>query len=252
MNNSLSLNTLKQDVPAIFATSPSPKLSNKYSFVPTVEVLEKFNMDGWNIMEARQLGRNQFGAHQVRLSNRDFKQVGDSIVQAIISNSHDGTRQFTVGAGLYRLVCSNGLTIPSSVSDELTVRHKGIQMDDIRRITDEFAKRIPVIDKSVKKFQETILTESEVKDFVNQAAMIRWASGSIPSFNMNSMLEPQRDGDNGNSMWKVFNRVQEKFVRGGESYRNQRGRQVTMRNLKSFDTVNRINTKLWELADSFC
>jgi hypothetical protein len=104
----------------------------------------------------------------------------------------------------------------------------------------------------VEKFQTRELSDSQVVDFVNQSAIIRWSSGSIPTFNMESFLEPQRDGDVGNTMWKVFNRVQEKFVRGGEVTRNGRGRQGTMRSLKSFDTVNRINTKLWELADSFC
>jgi hypothetical protein len=138
------------------------------------------------------------------------------------------------------------------VADEITIRHKGIEMGEIRRITDQFAERLPLITKSVEKFQTRELSDSQVVDFVNQSAIIRWSSGSIPTFNMESFLEPQRDGDVGNTMWKVFNRVQEKFVRGGEVTRNGRGRQGTMRSLKSFDTVNRINTKLWELADSFC
>jgi hypothetical protein len=125
-------------------------------------------------------------------------------------------------------------------------------MGEVRRITDQFAERLPLITNSVNKFQTRELSDTEVVDFVNQSAIIRWASGSIPTFNMGSFLEPQRDGDVGNTMWKVFNRVQEKFVRGGEVTRNQRGRQGTMRSLRSFDTVNRINTKLWELADSFC
>lgn len=252
MIHSLSTTNLKEAAPAIFASSYSPKLSDKYSFVPTMEIIEKFESEGWKVMSANQLGKGQFNPHQVRMGNGQLAQVGDSVLQAIVQNSHNGTRQLTIGAGLYRLVCSNGLTIPTSVADEITIRHKGIDMGEVRRITDQFAERLPLITKSVDKFQTRELSENEVVDFVNQSAMIRWASGSIPSFNMDSFLEPQRDGDVGNTMWKVFNRVQEKFVRGGEVTRNQRGRQGTMRTLKSFDTVNRINTKLWELADSFC
>jgi protein involved in sex pheromone biosynthesis len=65
-------------------------------------------------------------------------------------------------------------------------------------------------------------------------------------------LRPERDGDVGNSVWKTFNVIQEKFVRGGMKYNSKKGRVVSMRELKNFYNINKVNTGLWELAESYC
>jgi len=44
----LNFETLKSQVPAIFTTSPSPKMSDKYTFVPTMDILENFEQEGNN------------------------------------------------------------------------------------------------------------------------------------------------------------------------------------------------------------
>ena len=40
----LSIQTLQEIAPSVFATSPDPKMSNKYTFVPTIEVVENFDI----------------------------------------------------------------------------------------------------------------------------------------------------------------------------------------------------------------
>jgi hypothetical protein len=72
------------------------------------------------------------------------------------------------------------------------------------------------------------------------------------NFNMERLLVPERVADMGNSVWKTFNVLQEKFVRGGTKYRTPRGRSMSMKELKDFQVINRINTGLWELAESYC
>ena len=248
----LDLSQIKSFAPAVFATTPSTKMSNKYSFIPTVDVLELFDQEGWKVSEARQSGKGIHNSHQLRMSHGELPKVGDSLVQAIIKNSHDGSRQLTIGAGLYRLVCSNGLTVPQSVADEFTIRHKNINIGEIRRITDEFAKRLPVLTTSVEKFQSKILTEGESRDFMTRATMLRWENNSVPTFNLETLLKPLRVEDEGNSLWKVFNVAQEKLVRGGDQYRTVGGRNSRVRSLSNFNVVNKINTKLWELADTYC
>jgi hypothetical protein len=125
-------------------------------------------------------------------------------------------------------------------------------MGDVRRITDQFATTLPLLQHKVEMFESKMMTESESVDFVNKATMLRWNSGSLPKIDVESWLNPLRQGDQEPTMWKVFNRVQEKFVRGGEQVQNQKGRYIKMRELKNFDVVNRINTDLWELAESYC
>lgn len=251
MIQTLTPTLIREIAPSVFSTDFSNKLSDKYSFVPTFELLENFEREGWTVSQVNQLGRGGHGAHQIRMTNAELPKVGDSLFQAIIKNSHNGTKALTIGAGLYRLVCSNGLTIPTSLAQQFTIRHKNVNMDDVRRITDDLAKQLPIISNSVKSFENREMKSFEAQEFMTKAMMLRWEKGSIPKMDINKMLEPKREGDVGNSLWKVFNVAQEKLTRGGEQYQTQRGRFSMVRELKNFDRVNSINTKLWEMAESY-
>jgi hypothetical protein len=248
----LSIETLQEVAPSVFATSPSPKMSNKYTFVPTIEVVENFDREGWKVYSAKQVGKGNYAQHELRLRNGELPQVGDSLIEAVIRNSHNGISSFSVSSGLYRLVCSNGLTVPTSVADAISVRHMNFDLGMVREITDQFAERLPVIQRSVGKMESTFLSEGQLVDFVNKSAMIRWEKGSIPKFKLEDFLRPERDGDVGNSVWKTFNVIQEKFVRGGMKYNSKKGRVVSMRELKNFYNINKVNTGLWELAETYC
>lgn len=249
----IQLQTLRQQTPSVFATSPDPRMSSKYTFVPTIEILENFEQEGWQVYSAKQVGRGLYGNHEIRLRNGQLPQVGDSLVEAVIRNSHNGMSTFSVSAGLYRLVCSNGLTVPTSVASALTIKHMRVDMGVVRQITDEFADRLPLIQRSVGKMESTSIDQAKTVDMVNKATLIRWEKGSIPNtLNIENLLKPERDGDVGNTVWKVFNVIQEKFVRGGTQYVSNRGRNVTMKKLENFQKVNKINTSLWELAESYC
>lgn len=249
----LNFETLKSEVPAIFTTSPSPKMSGRYTFVPTMDILSNFEQEGWKVYSARQTGRSQFATHEVRLRNGELPAVGDSLIEAIIRNSHNGLTTFSVSSGLHRLVCSNGLTVPTSLAEQFNIRHQNFDLSEVRRLTDSFASRLPIIQKSLVKMENRELTMDEKVGFVKGAAAIRWKEGNIPSkMSIEEILNPLRDEDTGNSVWKVFNVVQEKMVRGGVGYRSDRGRLTTMRELKNISVVNNVNTKLWELAESYC
>ena len=144
MSAIITLDQLKETTPSVFATTPSNKVSSRYSFVPTFELLEKFMDEGWVISSANQMGGGLHGRHQVRLRNGDLPKVGDTLVEAIINNSHNGTSLFSVSAGLHRLVCSNGLTVPTSISEAFKLRHTSIDGSEVRKFTEEFAERLPM------------------------------------------------------------------------------------------------------------
>ena len=249
----LNFETLKTQAPAIFTTSPSPKMSNKYAFVPTMDILGNFQQEGWQVYSAKQTGRSQFATHEIRLRNGELPAVGDSLIEAVIRNSHNGLTTFSVSSGLHRLVCSNGLTVPTSLAEQFNIRHQNFDLGEVRRLTDSFASRLPIIQESLNKMENRELTMDEKVGFVKGAASIRWREGNMPStMSIEEILNPMRDGDIGNSLWKVFNVVQEKMVRGGFEYRSGRGRLTTMRELKNISVVNNVNTKLWELAETYC
>jgi len=246
----INLETLKQTVPAIFATQPSSKMSSKYSFVPTVDIMENFQREGWELSRATQMGKGMYGLHELRFRNGELPKVGDTLVEAIIRNSHNGMTTFSVSAGLHRLVCSNGLTVPTSVADRFNLKHKNFDLDEVKRLTESFASRLPKIQTSVEKMMEKQLNDGEKMVFVQKAVDIRWKKGSVPSsLKLDTLLSPNRDDDNGNSLWQVFNVVQEKFVRGGVNYTSNSGKRTGLRGLNNIVAINEVNTKLWELAE---
>lgn len=246
-----TLNQLKLNVPSIFATSASPKMSDKYVFVPTIDILENFEREGWEIASAKQTGLGLHGVHEIRLRNGELPKVGDTLVEAIIRNSHNGMTTLGVSAGLHRLVCSNGLTVPTALADSFNVRHQRFDLDDVKRLTESFAGKLPKIERSVNRMMRHEMTIDEKIDFVRKSAEIRFSKEKILNdLEIVGLLTPNRVEDEGDDMWKVFNVVQEKFVRGGMNYLSSKGQRTKLKGLQNIIAVNRVNTKLWELAES--
>lgn len=249
----MNIEQLKQITPAVFATSPSTKMSDKYVFVPTLDIVEKFEKEGWTVATAKQTGKTIHGVHELRLRNGSLPQVGDSIVEAIIRNSHNGQATFSVSAGLHRLVCSNGLTVPTSLSESFNIRHQRFDIQDVKSLTESFAERLPVIQGSVERMMNRELTMKEKIEFIKKAINVRWKSGSVPtSLDVMSIVHPRREEDNKNDLWTVFNVIQENFTQGGLKYTTDKGRNTELKGLKSIMAVHNVNTKLWELAAEIC
>lgn len=246
----ITLEQLKLTAPSIFSTSASPKMSDRYVFVPTENILENFQREGWEIASAKQTGSGMYGVHEIRLRNGELPKVGDTLVEAIIRNSHNGMTTLGVSAGLHRLVCSNGLTVPTALAESFNVRHQRFDLDDVKRLTESFAGKLPKIEKSVNRMMEREMTTDEKIDFVRKSAEIRFSKEKVLSdMEIVGLLTPNRMEDEGNDLWKIFNVVQEKFVRGGMEYSSPKGRRTKLRSLQNIMAVNQVNTKLWELAE---
>lgn len=248
----MTIQEIKNIAPAVFSTSADPRMSNKYTFVPTMDIMENFVNQGWELSSVKQNGKGQFSTHELRFRNGELPAVGDTLVEAIIRNSHNGMTTLNVGAGLYRLVCSNGLTVPTSTAEQFNIRHMGFDSDEVKRLTESFAQKLPMIQSSVDKMMDRMMTEGEMIDFAKSASIIKWGMGEVPvSLNFETLITPNRIEDAKNNLWTTFNVVQEKFVRGGVEYKTNKGRNTSLKGLKNIMTTNTMNTKLWELAETF-
>jgi hypothetical protein len=247
----MTIQDIKLIAPSVFATNPSSKMSNKYSFVPTIELMENFEREGWTLSSVRQSGKGIHSVHELRYRNGELPSVGDTLPEAIIRNSHDGSCALSVSAGLFRLCCSNGLTVPTSTAEQFTVRHMGFDSDEVKRLTESFAKKLPLIQNSVDKMMDRMLTEGEKIEFAKNASIIKWGMGSVPStLNLEQLITPQRIEDNKDDLWTTFNVIQEKFIRGGVDYKSNSGRKTSLKGLKNIMASNQMNTKLWTLAET--
>lgn len=246
----MTIQEIKLIAPSVFATSPSSKMSNKYSFVPTIELMENFEREGWVLSSVRQSGKGIHSVHELRYRNGQLPSVGDTLPEAIIRNSHDGSCALSVSAGLFRLCCSNGLTVPTSTAEQFTVRHMGFDSDEVKKLTESFSKKLPLIQNSFDKMMDRMMTEGEKIQFAKDASIIKWGMGSVPFVDYEELITPQRTGDNDDNLWTTFNIVQEKFVKGGLEYRSQTGKKTSLKGLKNIMATNTMNTKLWTLAET--
>jgi hypothetical protein len=246
----ITLDQIKKETPSVFATQAAPTVSNQYVFVPTMDILENFQNEGWEITSVRQTGKGNYGTHEVRLRNGELPKVGDTLVEAIIRNSHNGTSALNVSAGLYRLACSNGLTIPTSTVESFKVKHQRFDFDDVKRLTDSFASKLPKIEMSVSRMMEKELSTDEKIDFLRKSTEIRFGYDKVLNdLETVGLLSPNRKEDEGDDLWRIFNVVQEKFVRGGVEMSTSKGRKTKLRSLQNIMVLNKVNTKLWELAE---
>lgn len=241
----ISLNSLRERVPAIFTKTPSPKVSDRYSFADSEYYLQKFIDANWTIHSARQVSKSEYAPHQVILRNNDIATVGDLLPQLMFTNSHNGIKKMTIDTGIYRLVCSNGLVVPTSITQSLSIKHLDLGDSTTDTIVNSFYEKVPIIMNSIDRMRNKILTDDEIDNFTYNALQIRFTNAV--GININDVVKPLRLEDNSDDLWTVFNVVQEKLIRGGIQLPSKR----RSRPINNFVNDNNINTKLWELAEQY-
>jgi len=242
---SISLDSLRTRVPAIFTKTPSPKVSNRYSFADSEYYLQKFIDADWTIHSARQVSKSEYAPHQVILRNNDIATVGDLLPQLIFTNSHNGIKKMTMDTGIYRLVCSNGLVVPTSITQSLSIKHIDLGDSTTDTIVNSFYEKIPIIMNNIDRMRNKILTNDEIDNFTYNALQIRFINAV--GININDVVKPSRIEDYSDDLWTVFNVVQEKLIRGGIQLPSKRHSKP----INNFVNDNDINTKLWQLAEQY-
>ena len=104
-----------QTAPSVFATQAHHETSDKYGFIPTIQVVDALRSHGWMPVDATQknvrtLDKRDFTKHLVRFRRlgNDIV-VGDSVVELLLTNSHDRSSSFNLHAGIFRMACANGM-----------------------------------------------------------------------------------------------------------------------------------------------
>ena len=255
----LDNNQLFRAAPSIFSQSADENRSERYRFVPTIDVLESLRGEGFfpvGVSASRSLTEDgkAFTKHHIRLRREvdlgtKLAQVGQVIPELALTNSHNGTSGFILDAALHRLVCSNGLICESS-QGALRFRHTG--SDDLAgRIIDgaySIVEDFPRIADKVEEWSGIELNEGRRLAYAKAALPLRFdeESGVRPEH----LLTPRRYGDRKPDAFTVFNVVQEAIIKGGLYTGRKNGRRQTTRKVTSVDRDLKLNRSLWILMDS--
>jgi hypothetical protein len=281
----LTIDALRHFAPSAFATEAHESRSARYTYIPTSEVIAGLMREGFQPFMATQsrsriAGKSEFTKHMIRFRHPDsfakIQRVGDSVPEVVLVNSHDGTSAYKLSAGLFRLVCSNGLMVADSTVEMLSVMHKGNIVDQV--IEGSF-QIVSQSEKSLEKSEEwnrLALTAGEQGAFADAARELRFADneGAIATpITAAQLLAPRRAEDaNGpvswrgelarsgpkQDLWHTLNVVQENVIKGGlhgfqQTTDKQTGRRtarrVTTREVKGIDQDVKLNRALWMLAE---
>jgi len=260
----LTMSDIKTICPAVSTPSPSPELrktlgiTDRYVHVPTTQVIEDIQKLGWNPIQACQVNarkRKGYQRHMIKFVNPDFMVEGrDEYPELLLSNSHDGTTSFTLDVGIFRLICSNGMVIKTQDFGSMKVRHYGYDFEAIKSAVTELMQSIPGYLKQVEEMKQQKLEKDQMLDFARKAAMLRFAKTNEESIekivDLTDFLESTRQEDEGDGLWEVFNRIQEKVVNGKFQYAFGK-KERKARPVKGFKQQVKLNQDLWELASSY-
>jgi hypothetical protein len=179
---------------------------------------------------------------------------GDTVFpQILLTNSSDGKNAFTFRAGLFRLVCENGLVISTQDFANMRIRHYGYKFEDLKATITNIVEKLPLTVASMNKFKQIQLNKKQIIKLAKEALNIRFGEVEMNRITVdwNEFVKPTRREDEGTDLWSVFNVVQEKVLEGDFNYvAGNRSRKA--RKIKNFNQDMELNSKLYELATTYC
>lgn len=247
--------------PSVFAQTSWGNTSDRYRFLPTINVVNALRDSGYSVVQALQSrstvpGKAEFTKHIIRLRHNDYLRpdnVGDELPEIVLVNSHDMTSAYKLMLGIFRLVCTNGLIVASDTIDSINIRHSG-QSDLLKNVIDvsvEITKEAPKAFEQIKLFKQIMLTPDD------QIAMAKAALGMSTSsieLHPSRLLSYRRyddrpNPDGTNSLWKTSNIIQENLIKGGVRGTTEAGRSRRTREVKCISGNININRAIWKLSE---
>ena len=250
---------IKKRANSIFTTTGSPSTSDKYAHISTEKIIDDMELLGWGVVDAKQVKARKsvgFQKHLVVFRNSEIVidgADGDTVFpQILLTNSHDGKNAFTFTAGLFRMICENGLVVCNQEFENLKIRHYGYDFEELEKTINAMVEKLPLTVESMNRFKTTVLNSNQMLDFAKRALNSRFTDNELEhiTIDLNDLLTPSREEDKGNDMWSVFNTVQEKLTHGlfnyGYGSKNRKARKI-----KNFNKDMELNNKLYQLANEF-
>jgi hypothetical protein len=266
LDSYLSKEQIKALAPVVFATEPTNKnVSEKYLHVNTETVIDDLAKLGWfpvTAMQRRTKPRKDGSPtirskHMISFQNPELiikgKNGDDAFPRIIVTNSHDGLSSFQFRVGIYRLVCSNGLVVADEEFSAFSIKHKGYTFEELQGVVAQAVADLPNKIQVLNKMQARMLTPEEQRQLAIDAMALRSSNpdAKYDEASIEEVLTATRKEDEGDSLWLVFNRVQESIINGGYSAALRGAKIRKVKKIKSFEKDLKVNQDLFKLATAF-
>ncbi|WP_144161252.1 DUF932 domain-containing protein [Paraburkholderia sp. BCC1885] len=252
----LSDDQIHRVAPSIFADGKHQSRSERYTYIPTIDVLRGLRNEGFQPFmvcqtRVRDLDKRDHTKHMLRL--RPATEItGEDVNEIILLNSHDGSSSFQLLAGAFRFVCHNGMVAGDTVRD-IRVHHKGNVVQNVINGAFDVLDGFDLIREQKDGMRALTLDRDEQHAFARSALALRYdptdAEAPAP-ITESQLLAPRRFEDRRDDLWTVFNKVQENLTKGGLHGRSRSGRSMSTRPVTGIDQNVKLNRALWMLAEA--
>ena len=253
----LTMNEVRKLAPAAFGYA-APQMTSRYEMVRTADIVERFLDRGFLVTAASQEKATKRDPNTVRhmltLVHRDALEnktnYKEGVPTLLLWNSNNGRSMLKAACGFYRFVCANGLIV-GVTEEEFAFRHSVSPLLQMPSALELIAERQHLTLERMADWQQIELTDRKVVSFAEKAAQLRFGEKAAQAYSRDQVLATKRTEDEGNSLWRVMNRVQENLMRGGVEGKSATGRKVTSRDVKNITLDLAFNRGLWQLAEDY-
>ena len=250
------------NISSIQANNAFYKLSDRYNFIPTNNLIEDFAKENWKPVFAKEVKvrkpeKNGFQQHLIRFRKIEENiQIGSDTlaIEIVVFNSHNGESSFRLMLGIYRFVCANGLVIGDNLF-AVKINHMKYNRELLHTSLKTLLERSVRIKSYLQELKNTLLTKDEKYEYAKQAITARYSEKLIQdrgiNINSNLMLQsittPKREVDRVESLYHTYNTLQENMITGG--WYIEKG--IKLRRVKPIKSIVeniRVNKLLWNLT----
>lgn len=260
---SLTDEEIMHRAPAVFAEAPHETRSARYAFIDTRALLAGLRKEGFEPVHAVQSRTRDetltgFTKHMIRFrrAGTEITGPGQTVPEVVLINSHGGQSSYHLMAGLFRVICLNGLIAAAQEYASVRVPHSGNVADKVIEgaytVLDESTRAL----EAATTWQGIPLSHDEQLVLARAAHTARFADHDgkvLTPIEPEQLLKVRRREDNDTSLWTTFNRVQENVIRGGlvnfSHDDNGRSRRVSSRAVNGIDQNVGLNRAIWQLTE---
>jgi hypothetical protein len=239
-------------VPSVFGEDKHTSRSDKYTFIPTITLLENLQREGFEPFFAcqsrvRDPSRREHTKHLLRL-RKSGQITGQQVPEIMILNSHGGESSFQLLPGYFRSVCTNSLVCGQSLG-EIKVPHRGNVVEKVIEGAYEVLSVFDRVEEKRDAMQSLMLPPPAQQALANAALTYRFGE-EHQLVTTSQILTPRRYEDKKDDLWSVFNRCQENLLKGGLSGRSAKGKRSRTRAVNGIDGDVKLNRALWVMAEN--
>ena len=248
----LTRDELAHYVPSVFSEEKHESRSERYTYIPTITLLDNLQREGFQPFFAcqtrvRDLNKRDHTKHMLRL-RREGQITGKQVPEIILLNSHDGSSSYQMLPGLFRAVCQNGLICGESFG-EVRVPHKG---NVVEKVIEGAYEVVGVFDRIEEKrdAMQSLVLPPPARQALAQAALTYRYGDEHQPVTTADILTPRRREDYGKDLWSAYQTIQENMLKGGISGRSAKGKRIHTRAIHNIDTDIKLNRALWVMAET--